>query len=769
MHRKFFAPAFLLVVIITSIFGTLQAQDLSGCPETTPLELIIGEQARVLPGGANRVRSTPTTSSEAITVMEGGSVFNVIGGPECADGYRWWQIDYDGQEGWTVEGDDANYFLEPVVAETETSTPTSEAESGSDDCTLEPRLQVGQQANLTTTTPSRVRDSASTTGTQVGQIQPLDTFDVLEGPVCAEGINWWRVSVGDLEGWTAEGLDGEYFTEPIIPAPTAAITANTATPAPAATIVSGCTLEPRLIVGQEGRLTTTTPSRVRDAASGSGAQVGQIQPLDTFTVLEGPECVDGINWWRISVGNLDGWTAEGVDGNYLTEPIIPEPVSDECTMEPLLQVGSNGVVVSSTPIRLRYSPGTDGAEITRLNPQYPFTTLEGPVCAEGINWWRVSVVTDGTATVDGWIAEGIDGEYFVERIIPTPTPTPAYIGLPMPTEIGWNSDGSMIAVGTNEDGIFVFDTSDWSQPPTQILENTHISSLAFNPQEPEQAAVPLRTDQGVSIVVIDITSGEQLAALTNTMPIGWYDQLQFSDDGNLLAYDAFGSFAVRTMGNDGKVFSVRPPIENTADAFNFDQIAMSGDGTWMAGTVLIESSYYIPNDPTITGTPPVKLHSYLFAGEVGSENLIAFEDGRISEPVTALLISPDASMMILGDLVGSLRTYTRPEGSTSFSEYNSLIRGEPSATSNRIYAIAIDPNTGAIVTAEGVPNAVVRVFDAASLTQIAGFSGSESTSVASDLAFSPDGSMLAVIVDDTVVILDTSDYSQVAELVVRRN
>ncbi len=766
MFLKLLTAVLSLSLIVTSSISLIHAQDTSGCPEIAPLEMVIGEQGRVLPGGANRVRSAPTTSGTQVVLMEGGSVFEVVGGPECADGYRWWQVSYNGQQGWTVEGDDTDYFLEPIVVDTSTSTPTPQPNAGGTDCALEPRLVVGQQGRLTTTTPSRVRDSASTSGAQVGQIQPLNTFSVLEGPVCAEGINWWRVSVGNLEGWTAEGLDGEYFTEPITPEPTT-VSATTATPTPEV-VSNECTMEPRLVVGQEGRLTTTTPSRVRDIAGASGTQVGQIQPLDTFSVLEGPVCAEGINWWRISVGRLEGWTAEGVDDTYLTEPIIAEPVSDECLMEPRLQVGSNGIVTSNTPIRLRFSPGTSGAAITSLNPQYPFTTLEGPECIEGINWWRISIVTSGTTTVDGWIAEGLDGVYFVERTIPTPTPTPAYIGLPMTTGIEWNSDGSLIAVSTQRDGIYVYDTSDWAQPPTHILQGITIPSLAFHPQEPEQAAIARRDDRA-NILLIDITTGDEISALARAMSTGSYSWVQFSNDGGILAYDRNSEFVAQSLDDDGFIFSISPPLPNESGYYHFDRMTMSGDSTWMAGTILVESSAYIPNDPTITGTPPVKLHSYLFVGEVGSENLIGFDDGRISEPITALAFNADASMIVLGDFVGSLRTYTRPEGSDSFSRYNSLIRGQPSSTSNRIYAVAIDPITGAIVTAEGVPNAVVRVFNPDSLTQIDGFLGSESTSVATDLAFSPDGSLLAVIVDDTVLILDTSDYSEVATLVVQRN
>lgn len=53
-------------------------------------------------------------------------------------------------------------------------------------------------------------------GQQVGQISPNKTFWVVEGPVCADSIAWFRVIYGinAASGWVAEGADGAYFVRP---------------------------------------------------------------------------------------------------------------------------------------------------------------------------------------------------------------------------------------------------------------------------------------------------------------------------------------------------------------------------------------------------------------------------------------------------------------------------------------------------------------------------------------------------------------------------
>ena len=87
-------------------------------------------QARVQPGLPNRVRAEPNVDAAQTGEIPGGSIFNVLQGPVCDDqGYLWWQVDYDGFVGWTAEGRDGDYFLEPVPSATLPNTQTITAEN----------------------------------------------------------------------------------------------------------------------------------------------------------------------------------------------------------------------------------------------------------------------------------------------------------------------------------------------------------------------------------------------------------------------------------------------------------------------------------------------------------------------------------------------------------------------------------------------------------------------------------------------------------------
>lgn len=76
------------------------------------------------------------------------------------------------------------------------------------------RLRGGSPSRVLGDSPNNVRETYHLDSAVLGQIPAGETFDVLAGPQCMEGIAWWYVRYGDLIGWTAEGRDGEYWLAP---------------------------------------------------------------------------------------------------------------------------------------------------------------------------------------------------------------------------------------------------------------------------------------------------------------------------------------------------------------------------------------------------------------------------------------------------------------------------------------------------------------------------------------------------------------------------
>ncbi len=79
--------------------------------------LRVGDEAVVMPGDPNLVRSEPQKTDNMIGKLYAGDRFTIIGGPECADGVVFWLVSspsIPGSYGWTAEGDGKEYWLEPV-------------------------------------------------------------------------------------------------------------------------------------------------------------------------------------------------------------------------------------------------------------------------------------------------------------------------------------------------------------------------------------------------------------------------------------------------------------------------------------------------------------------------------------------------------------------------------------------------------------------------------------------------------------------------------
>ncbi|MEO0564391.1 MAG: SH3 domain-containing protein, partial [Chloroflexota bacterium] len=88
--------------------------------------------AQVEQGGLpNTLREGPSTETARVgTIQPGRRIDFVLGGPQCSNGFVWWQVEVDGVQGWTAESSaqDNAYFLAPTpgneVGPTATVGPT---------------------------------------------------------------------------------------------------------------------------------------------------------------------------------------------------------------------------------------------------------------------------------------------------------------------------------------------------------------------------------------------------------------------------------------------------------------------------------------------------------------------------------------------------------------------------------------------------------------------------------------------------------------------
>jgi tetratricopeptide (TPR) repeat protein/SH3-like domain-containing protein len=147
--------------------------------------LVIQDTAVVYTTEGDRLnlRSGPGLNFEITAKLERDSRVTLLEGPKKADGYAWWRVQTaDGTIGWAVE--------------------RVEAEQ-----TLQQSILVGHPAVITSTEGDlvRVREGAGRGFSIVVQLEPGTIVDVLDGPVIADDLSWWKVRTADgTEGWAVE-------------------------------------------------------------------------------------------------------------------------------------------------------------------------------------------------------------------------------------------------------------------------------------------------------------------------------------------------------------------------------------------------------------------------------------------------------------------------------------------------------------------------------------------------------------------------------------
>ena len=278
---------------------------LAGC--ATPLFLTPGNLI-VVEGGLN-IRSEPSLSAPLITYFSEQRRVRLIGGPVCADDLVWWQITGFGgepgaQSGWVIErARTGQIYISPAII------------APNEPCYAPLPLAVGDQ--VTALTGVRLRNAASQSSYTI-TVVPIDgTMEILEGPNCQDGINWWRVRAAyqtsgqPVTGWIAEGFPENYWI-----ATSDAITGQIDIPC-----VLPLTLAPGSRIAVNFR--DGVPRRLRAAPSVGAAIVLEMPDEIALEVIAGPECVNGYNWWQVRVLTTDyvGWIAEGRPGRYNIEII----------------------------------------------------------------------------------------------------------------------------------------------------------------------------------------------------------------------------------------------------------------------------------------------------------------------------------------------------------------------------------------------------------------------------------------------------------------
>lgn len=237
------------------------------------------------------------------------------------------------------------------------------------------------------------RAEPSISGGQINYYQDSITFRVLGGPVCADGQLWWNLRNWEGDGWITQGQDLQLLWPGPRPGPQCDDPLPIAIGTPIAFLES---------------------VRLRTEPSLNASVIIASNRGESARLIDGPVCANEMNWWKIEfqLGNVvsTAWVSEGRGGEYyiIAIPAAPPTPQPQACAPPFrrLGVGIRSVVqyLDTQPKNVRLEPDREAEIAAMLLEEVVVDILEGPVCSDGLNWWKIQVV--GRPDVVGWMAEG---------------------------------------------------------------------------------------------------------------------------------------------------------------------------------------------------------------------------------------------------------------------------------------------------------------------------------------------------------------------------
>lgn len=117
------------VPINVSPTATFQALATTGASQracTLAPRLSVNGTGQVTPGDANWLHSSPARASQKTGEIPAGEQFEILAEAVCdtQTGLLYWRVRYNGLVGWTAEGSNGEYWLEPVAVAVATFTST---------------------------------------------------------------------------------------------------------------------------------------------------------------------------------------------------------------------------------------------------------------------------------------------------------------------------------------------------------------------------------------------------------------------------------------------------------------------------------------------------------------------------------------------------------------------------------------------------------------------------------------------------------------------
>lgn len=271
------------------------------------------------------------------------------------------------------------------ATDTATATPVDTETAVPSATPIYKNILIGDWVKVNTSILN-VRNAPAAGATKVAEVRRDQEFQVLDGPIAADGYWWVRIDMGtpnEDPRWVAANyvvrLDG--------PTPPTAIPTATNTPSSYKNIQPGDTVRVNI-----------SSLNVRNSASTNGTIVAIIRRNDQYPVLAGPVSGGGYWWVRIDMGsNISGQRWIAADYVIRVEPVATSTatntptVTNTPTLTPTIDPSASPTetgTATSTPTQTSTPSGTVTAGIYLPGEKIVVTTSvnvrSGPSTSNGV-------------------------------------------------------------------------------------------------------------------------------------------------------------------------------------------------------------------------------------------------------------------------------------------------------------------------------------------------------------------------------------------------
>lgn len=471
----------------------------------------------------------------------------------------------------------------------------------------------------------------------------------------------------------------------------------------------------------------TYPNSALGCASvqGTGAEIAAYQFTLTYSGVTYDYRVSADNTIVVLCGQLDPnqpTPTPPLDEQY-SNRLCVEAEGDLPYMRTRINVGLD-IEVTEGVLNLRAAPSSNAEVLQQIPAGLPFLVEGGPSCVDDLVWWYVNV--NGQL---GYIAEGQDGEYFVEperpeplgsREILTTTNIPtlqefATITGNFVPHLSWSTDNiRMILPGAaGSDSIWVYRADTITLLPEIIEADDAMTTIEFRPNGTQAM---FGTEQGsVHLWQIapdpNLTIFETLFLNTHQSPI---TSIAFSPDGT--HFVSSGQGALTTVN-----------VDKTWAAMIWDIGTVSQLAILSGHQGLIQDMAWSPDGTTIVSGADDGTVRFWDANTGASQAVV-----DIGVPITSVAYSPNSQFVAVG-LAESDGRVILIDGATytQVTEYQ--------VTSAGVSSLAFSPDATMLIV--GGSDNTFAVWSTQSDQPLTALSIEDNVR---HVSFSPDGSFIAV-------------------------